>query len=70
MSIFKKKKSSPFDQKIKHAKKQVKNLKFKFFLLYTLPVFIISLAQAVWKEYSRIKVRQAAMSADLGEHVQ
>lgn len=70
MNILKKKKSSPFDQKIKLAKKQVKNLKIKFFLLYTLPVFIISLGQVVWKEYSRIKVRQAASSVDIGEHVQ
>ena len=70
MNFFKKKKSSPFDQKIKLAKKQVKNLKIKFFLLYTLPVFIISLGQTVWKEYSHIKIRQAASSVDIGEHVQ
>ena len=63
LSIFKKKKKSPLAPQIKKVKKQVKGLKLKLFLLYTLPVCIITLGKAVWEEYSRIKVRQAAMNA-------
>lgn len=64
LSIFKKKKKSPLAKKIQKTRKQVKGLKLKLFLLYTLPVFIVTLGKAVWEEYSRIKVRQAAMNAD------
>ncbi len=66
LPIFKKKKKGPFALRIKKAKKQVKGLKFKLFLLYTLPVFVVALAKAVITEYTKIKTRQAAMSADSG----
>lgn len=62
--FLKKKKKGPFAPQIKKAKKQVKGLKVKLFLLYTLPVFLVTLAQAVLKEYGRIKIRQAALSAE------
>lgn len=62
LPFFKKKKEGPFAAQIKKAKKQVKGLKIKLFLLYTLPVFVVALVKAVWEEYSRIKVRQAAMN--------
>lgn len=63
LPFIKKKKQGPFAPQIKKVKKQIKSLKIKLFLLYTLPVCIVTLAQAVIKEYTKIKVRQAAMSA-------
>ena len=60
LPFIKKKKQGPFAAQIKKAKKQVKGLKIKLFLLYTLPVCVVTLAQAVIKEYSKIKIRQAA----------
>ena len=39
-------------------------LKIKLFLLYTLPIFVLTLAKAVLQEYGKIKTRQAAMNAD------
>lgn len=65
LPFFKKKKKGPFAAQIKKAKKTVKGLKIKLFLLYTLPVFVIALAKAVIEEYGRIKARQAAMTADV-----
>jgi len=62
--FFKKKKKGPFAAQIKKAKKTVKGLKIKLFLLYTLPVFIVALAKAVIEEYGKIKVRQAAMETE------
>lgn len=64
LPFFKKKKKGPFAAQIKKAKKTVKGLKIKLFLLYTLPVFIVALAKAVIDEYGKIKVRQAAMNAN------
>lgn len=66
LPFFKKKKKGPFAAQIKKAKKQMKGLKIKLFLLYTLPVFVVALAKAVIDEYSKIKVRQAAMNAESG----
>ena len=66
LPFFKKKKKGPFAAQIKKTKKQIKGLKIKLFLLYTLPVFVVALAKAVIDEYGKIKVRQAAMSADAG----
>lgn len=66
LPFFKKKKKGPFAAQIKKAKKQMKGLKIKLFLLYTLPVFVVALAKAVIDEYSKIKVRQAAMNAEFG----
>jgi len=64
LPFFKKKKKGPFAAQIKKAKKTVKGLKIKLFLLYTLPVFIVALAKAVIEEYGKIKVRQAAMETE------
>ena len=62
--FLKKKKKGPFAPQIKKIKRTIKSLKIKLFLLYTLPVCIVTLAQAVLKEYAKIKTREAAMSAD------
>lgn len=62
LSGFQKKKKGPFDTQIRKVRKQIRGFKIKLFLLYTLPVFIAALAQAVIKEYTKIKVRQAASS--------
>lgn len=53
-------------------KKQVRRLKIKLFLLITLPVFLITLIQTIWKEYSRIKgfiPPQSSQSAPRFPHV-
>lgn len=63
LPFIKKKKQGLFAPQIKKAKKQIKGLKIKLFLLYTMPVFVVSLAQAVIKEYGKIKVRKIASSA-------
>lgn len=64
LPFLKKKKKGPFAPQIKKVKKQVKSLKIKLFLLYTLPIFVLTLAKAVIDEYGKIKIRQAAMNAD------
>lgn len=64
--IFRKKKQGPITLQVNKAKKQIKSLKIKLFLLYTLPVFVVTLAQAVIKEYAKIKVREAASSVPTG----
>lgn len=64
LPFFKKKKKGPFDSQIKKVKKTVKGLKIKLFLLYTLPICILTLAKAVFQEYGKIKTRQAAMNID------
>lgn len=65
--FLKKKKKGPFAPQIKKAKKTVRGLKIKLFLLYTLPVFIVALVKAVITEYGKIKTRESAMhvQADL-----
>ncbi len=60
--FLKKKKLGPVASRVKKAKKHIKGLKLKLFLVYTLPVFVVALAQAVIKEYSNIKMRQIATS--------
>ena len=50
---------------MKKVKKQIKGLKIKLFLLYTLPVFVVALAKAVIEEYGKIKTRQIAMNAKI-----
>lgn len=62
--FFKKKKKGLFAPQIKKAKKQIKGLKIKLFLLYTLPIFVLTLAKAVIHEYGKIKARQIAMDAN------
>ena len=64
LPFFKKKKTGPFTPQIKKVNKKVKGLKIKLFLLYTLPIFLLTLAKAVITEYGKIKARQAAMNAD------
>ena len=64
LPFFKKKKKGPFDSQIKKVKKTVKGWKIKLFLLYTLPICILTLAKAVLQEYGKIRTRQAAMYAD------
>ena len=66
LPFLKKKKKGPFAARIKKTRKQIKGLKIKLFLLYTLPVFVIALAKAVIDEYGKIKARQAAMNAENG----
>jgi len=66
LPFIKKKKKGPFAPQIKKVKKQIKGLKIKLFLLYTLPVFVLTLAKAVFEEYRKIKVRQIAMETDNG----
>ena len=65
LPFIKKKKKGPFAAQIKKAKKQVKGLKIKLFLLYTLPVFVVALAKAVIEEYGKIKARQIAMESEV-----
>lgn len=62
LPFFKKKKKGSFAAQIKKAKKQVRGLKIKLFLLYTLPVFVVALAKAVIEEYGKINARQTAMN--------
>lgn len=64
LPFFQKKKKGPFAVPIKKAKKKIKGLKIKLFLLYTLPVFIVALAKAVIEEYTKIHTRQAAMNVN------
>ncbi|MBR5267528.1 MAG: hypothetical protein IKU20_04980 [Lachnospiraceae bacterium] len=64
LPFFKKKKKGLFDPQIKKLKKTVKGLKIKLFLLYTLPICILTLAKAVFQEYGKIKTRQAAINTD------
>lgn len=66
LPFFKKKKKGPFTPQIKKVKKQVKGLKIKLFLLYTLPIFVLTLAKAVVDEYAKIKARQIAMNTENG----
>ena len=68
LPFFKKKKKGPFDSQIKKVKKTVKGLKIKLFLLYTLPICILTLAKAVFQEYGKIKTRQAAMNIDIKQN--
>ena len=68
LPFFKKKQKGPFAPQIKKVKKQIKGLKIKLFLLYTLPIFILTLAKAAYEEYGKIKTRQAAMNADNNLH--
>ena len=63
LPFFKKKQKGPFAPQIKKVKKQIKGLKIKLFLLYTLPVFVVALAKTVIEEYGKIKARQIAMNA-------
>lgn len=47
---------------LKRTKRKIRLFKIKLFLLITLPVAVITIGQAVVKEYSKAKIRQAAGS--------
>ncbi len=47
---------------LKRAKRKIRFFKIKIFLLITLPVAVVTIGQAVVKEYSKAKIRQAARS--------
>lgn len=64
LPFLKNKKEGPFHSQMKKVQKQIKGLKLKLFLLYTLPIFLLTLAKAVLEEYGKIKVRQIAMETD------
>ncbi len=49
---------------LKRTKRKIRLFKIKLFLLITLPVAVITIGQAVIKEYSKAKIRQAAGSVD------
>lgn len=49
---------------LKRAKRKIRFFKIKLFLLITLPVAVITIGQAVVKEYSKAKIRQAAGSVN------
>lgn len=56
----KKKPSNPFALKLHQTQKKVRWLKIRLFLLFTLPIAVITIGKAVLKEYIRIRIRQAA----------
>ena len=45
---------------LKRAKRKIRFFKIKLFFLITLPVAVITIGQAVIREYSKVKIRQAA----------
>lgn len=49
---------------LNRAKRKIRFFKIKLFLLITLPVAVITIGQAVVKEYSKAKIRQAAGSVN------
>ena len=49
---------------LNRTKRKIRLFKIKLFLLITLPVAVITIGQAVIKEYSKAKIRQAAGSVD------
>lgn len=58
---------NPFSKTVKDARRKLKFLKIKIFLFLTLPAAIITIGQAVIKEYSKIKIRQIASSVKNSE---
>lgn len=61
------KKKSPLQKKITAAGKKIKYLKIKLYLLFVLPVCILTLGKAVIKEY--IKIRFSDPSLKIPESV-
>lgn len=51
---------NPLAEKLYRAQKKMRWLKIRLFLLFTLPIAVVTIGQAVLKEYIRIRVRQAA----------
>lgn len=56
------KQKTNFAKTLKRTKRKIRLFKIKLFLLITLPVAVITIGQAVIKEYSKAKIRQAAGS--------
>lgn len=56
------KSKSSFSKTVRQWERKVKFFKFKLFLFLTLPAAIITIGQAVIKEYTKIKMRQLASS--------
>lgn len=51
-----------FSRTMKQLERKIKLFKIKIFLLITLPVAVITIGQAVIREYTKIKMRQLASS--------
>lgn len=51
---------NPLAEKIYRAQKKMRWLKIRLFLLFTLPVTVVTIGNAVFKEYVKVRVRQAA----------
>lgn len=51
---------NPFTRKLHQTQRKLRWLKIRLFLLFTLPIVILTIGRAVLKEYIRIRVRQAA----------
>jgi len=56
------KQKANFTKTLKRTKRKIRLFKIKLFLLITLPVAVITIGQAVVKEYSKAKIRQAVRS--------
>lgn len=59
-----KKKKSPLQKKISAAEKKIKFLKLKLYLLFILPVCILTLGKTVIKEYIKIRLSDPALKSD------
>ena len=51
---------NPLAEKIYRAQKKMRWLKIRLFLLFTLPITVVTIGNAVFKEYVKVRVRQAA----------
>lgn len=51
-----------FSRTMKQLERKIKLFKIKIFLLITLPVAVITIGQAVIREYTKIKMRQLVSS--------
>lgn len=64
--IRNKKPQNPLAAKLCKAQKKMKWLKIRLFLLFTLPIAVVTIGHAVIREYVRIRVRQAAHTQSKG----
>ena len=64
--ITKKPQKSPLTLRMDRLNREIRTLRIKLFLLITLPVAVVTIGQAVLKEYTKIRVRQAASAAGNG----
>lgn len=58
--IRNRKPQNPLTARLYKAQKKIKWLKIRLFLLFTLPIAVVTIGHAVIREYVRIRVRQAA----------